>query len=341
MLALVKERRAPGAVLKDVDVPEPGPYEVLAKVRATSICGTDAHIYFWNKWAASVSTPPKIMGHEFAAQIVQVGKSVVHLKKGDMISGETHIYCGTCVQCLAGNRHLCENMRLRGVDTDGCFAEYVVVSSNTAWKNDPSIPPIVASVQEPLGNAVHSVFSGEVTGRSILVLGCGPIGLCAIELCKSAGAAKVIAVDISEYRLNMADKMGADVVINGEKENTRQRVSEILPHGADVVLEMSGSGKALNDGLKVVKHGGRVTLLGLPAGRVSLDLSNDVITKGITLQGIFGRKIFSTWELASRLMKNRSVNLNKIITHRLHLKDYKKAFELISEGKCGKIVMTV
>ena len=341
MLALVKEKRAPGASLKKVEIPVPGPYEVLAKVKATSICGTDAHIYFWNKWAATVAKPPKIMGHEFAAKIVEVGKNVAHLKKGDLISGETHIYCGTCVQCLAGNRHLCENMKLRGVDTDGCFAEYVLVSSNTAWKNDPAIPSIVASVQEPLGNAVHSVFSGEVTGRSILVLGCGPIGLCAIELCKSAGAAKVIAVDVSEYRLGLASKMGADVVINGTNQDTRSEVSAILPHGADVVLEMSGSGKALNDGLKVVKPGGRVTLLGLPSGRVSIDLSNDVILKGLTLQGIFGRRIFSTWELASRLMKTHSVNLNKIITHKLSLKDYEKAFELIREGKCGKIVMTI
>ena len=341
MLALVKAKKAPGAELKQVDIPEPGPYDVLARVKATSICGTDAHIYFWNKWAASVSKPPKIMGHEFAAQVVEVGKHVTHLKKGDMISGETHIYCGTCVQCLAGNRHLCENMKLRGVDTDGCFAEYVLVSSNTAWKNDPSIPAVVASVQEPLGNAVHSVFSGEVTGRSILVLGCGPIGLCAIELCKSAGAAKVIAVDISEYRLNLATKMDADVVINGATQNTRKEVASILPHGADVVLEMSGSGKALNDGLKVVKPAGRVTLLGLPSGRVSIDLSNDVILKGLTLQGIFGRKIFSTWELASRLMKTRSVNLKKIITHKLTLNDYEEAFDLIKEGKCGKIVMTV
>jgi threonine 3-dehydrogenase len=341
LLALVKEKRAPGAILKQVQEPKIKPNHVLAKVRATSICGTDVHIYSWNKWAQSNAKPPKIMGHEFAAEVIEVGENVTHIKKGDMISGETHIYCNTCYQCMIGNFHLCERMKLRGVDTDGCFAEYVLISERTAWKNDPSIPPVVASAQEPLGNAVHSVFAGEVTGQSILVLGCGPIGLCAIALCKSAGAMKVIAVDISQYRLDLAEKMGADVLINGTKKETKDEVRKILPGGVDVVLEMSGSEKALNDGLKVVRSGGRVTLLGLPADKVTIDLSNDVILKGLVLQGIFGRKIFATWELASRLLKDGSIDLKKIITHKLKISDYERAFELMLEGKCGKIVMTI
>ncbi len=340
MLALVKEKRAPGAVLKQVEDPKIRPNHVLAKVRATSICGTDVHIYSWNKWAATKAKPPKIMGHEFAAEVGEVGENVTHIKKGDMISGETHIYCNTCYQCMIGNFHLCEKMKLRGVDTDGCFSEYVLISEKTAWKNDMSIPAIVASAQEPLGNAVHSVFAGEVTAQSILVLGCGPIGLCAIALCKSAGAEKVIAVDISEYRLDLAAKMGADILIDGSKEDMRKEVSAILPGGVDVILEMSGSGKALNDALKVVRPGGRVTLLGLPSDKVTIDLSNDVILKGLVLQGIFGRKIFATWELASRLLRDGSINLGKIITHKLKISDYENAFELMVEGKCGKIVMT-
>lgn len=336
----MKEKRAPGAVLKQVDEPKVESNHVLAKVRATSICGTDVHIYSWNKWAASVATPPKILGHEFAAEIVEVGENVTRLKKGDMISGETHIYCGTCYQCMIGNFHLCERMSLRGVDTDGCFSEYVLISEKTAWKNDPLIPVIIASAQEPLGNAVHSVFSGEVTARSIVIFGCGPIGLCAIALCKSAGAEKVVAVDISEYRLDLAEKMGADELIDGSKKDVRSEIKRILPAGVDVVLEMSGSEKALNDGLNVVRAGGRVTLLGLPDDRVSIDLSNDVILKGLTLQGIFGRKIFATWELGSRLLKNGSIDLEKIITHKLKIQEYENAFKLMSEGRCGKIVMT-
>ncbi len=340
MLALLKEKRAPGAVLKNVEEPRLRPNHVLARVRATSICGTDVHIYLWNRWAATMAKPPRIMGHEFAAEVVDVGENVTHIKKGDMISGETHIYCNTCYQCMIGNFHLCERMKLRGVDTDGCFSEYVLISEKTAWKNDPSIPAVVASAQEPLGNAVHSVFSGEVTAQSILVLGCGPIGLCAIALCKSAGAEKVIAVDISDYRLELAEKMGADVLINGLKKDTRKEVSSILPGGVDVILEMSGSGEALNDGLKVARRGGRVTLLGLPADEVCMDLSNDVIQKGLVLQGIFGRKIFATWELASRLLRDGSIDLRKIITHKLKISEYERAFELMVEGKCGKIVMT-
>lgn len=323
-----------------MDEPRVKPNHVLAKVLATSVCGTDVHIYSWNKWAASVATPPKILGHEFAAQVLEVGENVTHLRKGDLISGETHIYCGTCYQCMIGNFHLCERMKLRGVDTDGCFSEHVLISEKTAWKNDPSIKAIVASAQEPLGNAVHSVFSGRVTAQSIVIFGCGPIGLCAIALCKSAGAERVVAVDISEYRLDLAARMGADELIDGSKKDARREVTKILPAGADVILEMSGSEKALNDGLKVVRAGGRVTLLGLPDDKVSIDLSNDVILKGLTLQGIFGRRIFATWELGSRLLKKGSIDLEKIITHKLKIQEYERAFKLMSDGKCGKIVMT-
>ena len=341
MKALVKEKRAPGAILKQVDVPKVKSNHVLAKVEAASICGTDVHIYEWNKWAATNAKPPKIMGHEFCARVVEVGENVARLKKGDLISGETHLYCGHCYQCRIGNYHLCLNMKLRGVDTDGCFAEYVLVSEKTAWKNDPSIPRFVASAQEPLGNAVHSVFAGEVTGQAVVVFGCGPIGLCAIELCKSAGASLVAAVDISDYRLNLAKKMGADLLVNAMNGDPLNKLQNSLPHGADVILEMSGSQKALEQGLKVASRAGRVTLLGLPEGRVSIDLSNDVILKGLNIQGIFGRKIFATWELASRLMKTKKVDLRKIITHRMNIEEYEQAFDLMAEGKCGKIVFTI
>jgi threonine 3-dehydrogenase len=341
LLALVKEKRAPGAALKEVADPEIRPNHVLARVKAASICGTDSHIYEWNKWAASVAKPPWIMGHEFAAEVVEVGENVSHLRRGDQISGETHIYCGHCFQCKIANFHLCENVKLRGVDTDGCFAKYVLVSENTAWKNPSSLPPEIASVQEPLGNAVHSVFSGEITGCSVLIFGCGPIGLCAIQLCKASGANKVIAVDISKYRINLAEKMGADEIIDSSKDDVRRIVSSEVPDGVDVVLEMSGAGSALNDGLKLARSGARVSLLGLPSGNVPIDISNDVIFKGLNIQGIFGRKIFATWELATRLLQKGSVDLGKIITHRLRLQDYTEAFDLIKKGLCGKIVLSV
>jgi threonine 3-dehydrogenase len=340
LLALVKEKRARGAILKEVKEPELASNHVLAKVRATSICGTDVHIYEWNNWAASLAKPPKIMGHEFAAEVVEVGDNVAHLKKGDLISGETHIYCGYCHQCRLANFHLCQNVKLRGVDMDGCFAEYVLVSENTAWKNDPSISPFVASAQEPLGNAVHCVFAGDVTGNSVVIFGCGPIGLCAIELCKSAGASEVFAVDVSEYRLDLALKMGADQVIDGRTTDVVSTISSSLPDGADVVLEMSGAPIALDQALKVARRAGRVTLLGLPSDRVTIDVSNDLILKGLNVQGIFGRKIFSTWDLASRLLKGRQVDLNKIITHKLKMEEFERAFDLMAEGRCGKIVLT-
>lgn len=341
MRALIKEKSGPGASLKDVQIPKIAANHVLVKILASSVCGTDIHIYEWNNWAASISRPPKIMGHEFAGEIVSIGENVNHLKEGDLISGETHIYCGYCYQCKIANFHLCQNMKLRGVDTDGCFAEYALVRENTAWKNDPSISPHIASAQEPLGNAVHSVFAGEITGCSVVVFGCGPIGLCALQLCKSAGADAVIAVDISDYRLDMAHKMGADLVIDGKKSDVVSEIRNQTPNGVDVILEMSGSSVALNQGLQVARPAGRVTLLGLPSDKVTVDLSNDIILKGLNLQGIFGRKIFETWELGARLLKSGKVDLRKIITHELKLDDYEQAFDLMAEGRCGKIVLTL
>lgn len=337
--AIIKEKREKGIVVKEVDGLTPKPNEVLARVKAASICGTDLHIFEWDKTAAAMATPPMILGHEFAAEVIEVGSSVTTLKKGDKISAESHIYCGTCFQCRIGNFHLCERMKVRGVNTDGCFAEYVVVSENTAWKNDESLPEAAASAQEPFGSAVHAVFSGEVTGRSVVVFGCGPIGLSAIKLCKYAGAESVIAVDISDYRLDLATKMQADLVINATTADTRARIRERLPHGADVILEMSGSEKALNDGLKVVRPGGRVALVGLPSDGVSIDLSNDVIWKYLTIQGVFGRKIFETWELSHRLLRNGAVDLESIVTHNIKMDKIGEAFELMKHGACGKIVL--
>lgn len=341
MIALVKQERSRGATIKDVPEPQLLPGHVLARVKVASICGTDAHIYEWNNWASSRVEPPRVMGHEFAAVVEEIGEGVESVRKGDLISGETHIYCGHCHQCRIGNFHLCENMRLRGVDTDGSFAELVLISEKTIWKNHPSLSADVASVQEPLGNAVHSVFSGEISGRSVVVFGCGPIGLCSIALCKAAGSDRVIAVDLSDYRLELAHKMGADVLINASREDPKSRISVELPQGADVVLEMSGSERAIRDALKVARPAARISLLGLPEREVTINLSDDVIFKGLTIQGIFGRKIFATWELASTLLLRGAVDLRRIITHKLKFQDYSYAFDLIRDGKCGKIVMEI
>jgi threonine 3-dehydrogenase len=343
MIALMKERRAPGATILDIEPPSPKPNEVLAKVKATSICGTDLHLYEWNKWAETVARPPNVLGHEFSAIVTETGSQVTSVRKGDLISAESHIYCTTCFQCKIGNLHLCENLKLRGVNTDGCFAEYVTAQEGTIWKINQSLSPDVASALEPFGNAVHAVYSGPVAGQSIVIFGCGPIGLCALKLCVLHGAYKVIVIDVSEYRLRMAERIGDrdTVLLNASSQNIISEVTRHLPNGADVVLEMSGARQAIEQSLKIVRRGGRVTLLGLPSKSVEIDLSNDVILKQVTLQGIFGRKIFETWETACRLAAKSSINLNQIITHKLKLEEYEEAFDLMRRGQCGKIILRV
>ncbi len=361
MRALVKVAPAPGAELREVEVPVPGPGEILVKVRVASICGTDVHIYEWNRWAADRIRPPLVFGHEFAGDVVAVGPSAGGaagdgargavedraggtrgIRVGDYVSAESHVVCGECYQCRTGQSHICRRCAILGVDRPGCFADYVCLPASNAWPNPPGLAPEVASVQEPFGNAVDTVFAGDVPGKSFLVLGCGPIGLMAVALLRASGAAPIVAADLSDYRLDLARRLGADVVVNAGKTDT---VAETLRltggEGVDAVLEMSGARPAVQQALKAVRNGGRVTLLGLPSGPVEMDLADGVIFKGVTIQGVTGRHIFQTWYTTRAFLGSGRVDLGPLITHSFPIAEFKEAFELAVSGKCGKIVLTL
>ncbi|WP_069649098.1 L-threonine 3-dehydrogenase [Caloranaerobacter ferrireducens] len=340
MKVVLKDKPGVGAVLSEKDIPKIGPNDVLVKVLATSICGTDYHIYSWDEWSQKRIKPPRVMGHEFAGEVVEIGSNVKSVKVGDIVSAETHIVCGVCPLCTTGNAHICVNTEILGVDTDGTFAEYVAIPESNAWVNDKDVPVELLSIQEPLGNAVHTVLAGEIVGKSIAVVGCGPIGLMAVAVAKAASASKVIAIEVNEYRIELAKKMGADVVINPIKENVIERVlEETSGYGVDVVAEMSGNVIAIQQAFKYIKLGGRMSLLGIPAKNVELDFANDIIFKGITMQGIVGRRMYDTWYQVKGLLASGNLNLEPIITHKLPLEEFEKGMELMKSGNCGKVVL--
>lgn len=341
MLAVMKKERAPGAELVTVDIPNIKPDEILVKVKATSICGTDAHIYNWDEWAASRIRPPVIFGHEFAGEVVQVGGQVKRIGVGDFISAETHIPCGHCFQCLTGKQHICQNLKILGVDTNGCFAEYVAIPEVCAWKNDKSIPPEIASVQEPFGNAAYTVMESEVSAKIIAIMGDGPIACFATGIARAVGAAQIFAVGEFPYRVNLLKKMGADVVLS---ILTHDPVKEIMnatsDEGVDVVLEMTGVQAAIDSGFKVLKKGGTFTAFGIPSSKIEFDLANGVVFKGAKIIGINGRLMFDTWFQLSNLLKYKKVDVSPVITHKMPLKDFHKGMEAVVSAKkeVGKVV---
>jgi threonine 3-dehydrogenase len=279
------------------------------------------------------------MGHEFAGEVVEVGEDVVSLKVGDYVSGESHWTCGHCRQCLLNERHVCANTRILGVDVDGCFAPYVVVPESSAWKNDRSIPPYLACVQDPLGNAVHATLAGEVVGRSIAVLGCGPIGIFAVAVAKAAGAASVLATDTKDYRLDLATKLGADAVLNVTRDDLEAFVAGRTDgQGVDVVLEMSGAPTAIRQAMRICRRGGRVSLMGIPAQTVELDMAEDMIFKGLTVQCIVGRRLYETWDTMRALLASGRLDIAPAITHQLPFADYDHGMALMRDGLCGKVV---
>ncbi|ADU30680.1 L-threonine 3-dehydrogenase [Evansella cellulosilytica] len=340
MRAIVKEKRGYGASLKEVPIPQIGDLDVLIQVKATSICGTDVHIYTWDEWSESRVNPPYVFGHEFAGVVVEKGKLVNNVEVGDHVSAETHIVCGHCPQCLTGQAHICANTEIIGVDRDGCFAEYVALPAENMWKNDPSLPFEVASIQEPMGNAVHTVLSGDVAGKTVAIIGCGPIGIMAVGIAKAAGASQVIAFDLNEYRLQLAKKMGATTVVNAGDEDVLNIASQLTKgYGVDVVCEMSGHPIAMNQGFKMVTNGGRVAILSLPVKPVEIDVTNDIVFKGVTVKGITGRRMYETWQQVSGLLSSGQVDVTPMITHHFSLEDYEKGFDLMLQGKCGKVVL--
>ncbi len=339
MKALVKEKPAPGAVIRNIEIPQPGPHDVIVKVLAASICGTDLHIYKWDRWAASRMKTPVVIGHEMSGIIVKVGAAVKSWHKGDYISLECHKICGQCYQCRTGQSHICRDYTIQGVDFDGCFAEYARVPESNLWRNDQGISPEVACLQDPVGNAVMAAASTDITGKNVLITGCGAIGLFAVGVAKVLGAYRIIAVDINDYRLKIAQQMGADHTINPLKHNIVEEVlMKTRGDGIDIVVEMSGSKQSLQEGLKTVRNGGTVALLGLPEENICLDLTNEIIFKGVTLAGITGRKIFETWYKTSALL-NGILDVSPVITHQFKLEQFEEAFKIMQSGQCGKIIL--
>lgn len=339
MRALVKVDAGPGFQLTEVPVPPVGPGQIRVKVFAGGICGTDLHIYTWDDWARSRIKPPLIIGHEFCGTVVDLAADVHTVAVGDFVAGEGHLTCGTCHSCRRGQPHICERLQVIGVDRDGAFANFVVMPAANAWKLAPSIPRDVAAIMDPLGNAVHASLETSLAAKSVAVIGCGPIGLMAIPICHMVGAAFVAASDVHDYRLGLARRMGADLVLDSRNDDVAARIRESTGgQGADVVLEMSGHGDGLRDGLRSLRNGGWVSVLGLPSGRVELDLANDVIFKEAYLVGIFGRKLWQTWEQATALLR-MGLDVTPVITHRLPLDQYEEAFALLKSGEAGKVIL--
>jgi threonine 3-dehydrogenase len=340
MKAIAKVKAGPGAQI--IDVPEPQitrPDQVKVRVLATSICGTDYHIYSWDRWSAGRVKPPRIMGHEFAGEIVEVGTDVTSLKVGDYVSGESHWTCGHCKQCLLNERHVCANTKILGVDVDGCFAPYVVVPQGSAWKNDRGIPPYLACIQDPLGNAVHTTLAGEVIGRSVAILGCGPIGIFAVGVARAAGASDVIATDTKPYRLDLAKQLGADLTVDVTQNDLEKVIAERTNgEGVDVVLEMSGAPSAIRQAMRIARRGARVSLLGIPAQPVELDMAEDMIFKGLTVQCIVGRRLYETWDTMRALLASGRLDVAPAITHKLAFEDFDQGMALMRDGLCGKVV---
>jgi threonine 3-dehydrogenase len=339
MRALAKTRPEPGLELVQRPVPVPGSGEVLLKMEAASICGTDLHLFRWDTWASEIVKPPTILGHELAGRIVAMGAGVTRVAEGDLVGVESHIVDGTCSQCRRGDRHLCRNLKVIGAHVDGGFAEFVVIPEANAIESN-GLDPAVVALQEPMGNAVHAAFVEPIEGRTVLVTGCGPIGLCAVGIARAAGAARVIATDTEEYRLELAMGMGADLALDARDPGTVERILAATEgDGVEVVLEMSGAQAALDQALAAITRGGRISLLGIFGEPVRVDLSDFVIQKGLRIYGIYGRRIYDTWERTQALLRSGALDVTPIITHRLDLADWEQGFDLLATRHAGKVVL--
>ena len=338
MHALVKARAATGIELQDIPRPTAGPNDILIRVKRTAICGTDMHIYNWDAWAQKTIPVPMAVGHEYCGEVVEVGSEVTGFAKGDRVSGEGHITCGYCRNCRAGRRHLCRNTVGVGVNRPGCFAEYVVIPAFNAFKLSDAIDDEIAAILDPLGNAVHTALAFDVVGEDVLITGAGPIGIMAAAIVRFVGARHVVITDVNDYRLELARKMGASLAVNVTRESLDDAMRQLgMREGFDVGLEMSGNAAALRDMLRTMHHGGSVAMLGIPSAEVAIDW-NDVILKGLTIKGIYGRQMFETWYKMAALLQS-GLNVRPVITHRVPYTDYQQAFEIMGRGQSGKVVM--
>ena len=343
MKALYKPSRAPGAKFGAIKDPELHADQILIKVHRASICGSDLPIYHWTSWAPERVKPPMVFGHEFCGTVEKTGAAAKTFKKGDFVSVESHIYCGSCPQCLGNQKHVCSSMKIIGVDGPGGFGEYAAIPARCAWKHEGKALRDVGSLMEPLGNAVYSVLVEEVAGRSVLVLGCGPQGLFSIAVAKAAGAGPIVAVETSAYRAKLARRMGASEVVDPSTGDALARLLKAgkSPAGFDAVCEMSGSPAAIELAFKAVRNGGRITAFGIPPRKIELDWANDLIFKGVRVHGIVGRQVFDTWHKTDQLLKSGAVDVSPVITHSFPMKDFEKAFAVMSspDKKCGKVLL--
>lgn len=338
MKALVKAKEEKGLWLEDVPIPEPGRTDVLIKIIKTAICGTDLHIYNWDDWASKTIPVPMHIGHEFVGEVAEVGKDVHDFRKGDIVSGEGHLVCGKCRNCLAGRRHLCNTTRGVGVDRPGAYAQYLCLPVTNIWFCDPTIPQEVLACFDPLGNAVHTALSFDVLGEDVLITGAGPIGCMATAVAKHAGARYIVVTDVNPYRLKLAEKMGATLTLDVTHQSVEEAQRELgMKEGFDVALEMSGNPSAFDSILANMCHGGKIALLGIMSKNTAVDW-NTIIFNGITIKGIYGREMFETWYKMTSMIQS-GLDIAPLITHRFHYTEFEKGFQVMQEGNSGKVVL--
>jgi threonine 3-dehydrogenase len=338
MKALVKRESKVGLWMEDVPEPEIGINDVLIKIDRTGICGTDVHIYKWDAWAQSTIPVPMVVGHEFVGEIIEVGSNVSDFKPGEIVSGEGHVVCGRCRNCLAGRRHLCADTKGVGVNRSGAFAEYLSLPMTNVWHHDVAIDRDIASIFDPFGNAVHTALSFPVLGEDVLITGAGPIGCMAAAVVKHAGARYVVVTDVNPWRLELAKKMGATRVVDVRTESLVDVQRDLgMTEGFDVGLEMSGNPSAFREMLDRMSHGGKIAMLGIPSEDISIDW-NTVVFNMLTIKGIYGREMYETWYKMTVLIQS-GLDLSPVITHRFHYSEFEKAFEVMLSGQSGKVIL--
>ena len=338
MKALVKAKAGPGLWMERVPVPEPGPDEVLIKVRKSAICGTDVHIWKWDEWSAKTVPVPMVVGHEFCGEIADRGSAATKYALGQRVSGEGHIVCGTCRNCRAGRGHLCRNTRGVGVNRPGSFAEYLCIPESNVVPIPDDIPDEIAAIFDPFGNAVHTALSFDLVGEDVLVTGAGPIGIMGALVAQKAGARKVVITDISPYRIALAKRMGVQHVVNAGEETLKHVMERIgMTEGFDVGLEMSGAAPAMRDMIDTMNNGGKIALLGIAPTEFAVDW-NKIIFKMLNVKGIYGREMYETWYKMIALVQS-GLDLSELITHRISIDDYEVGFAAMISGEAGKVVM--
>ena len=344
MKAAYKSNRSKGIEIKDLPIPKISENEVLVKVKVAAICGTDIHLYYWDQWCENVHAKnPMIIGHEFCGEVAKIGQNVHSVKEGDLVAGETHIPCGKCKLCKTGKQHICKDLKILGVHTDGAFANYIKIPDVCAWKLPKDTAPEIGAIYEPFTIAVHGVLKDKISGCATVIFGCGPIGLFAIGIASVSGANPIFAVDTNDYRLDIAKKMGKNIItLNPLRDDITTVIkSETNGYGADVVIELSGSVEATQTAFDVLCKSGRICLIGLHTQKVPLDLVNNVIYKEALIYGITGREMFDNWYTAEKLINSGKINIKVVLTHKFTLEETEKAILTAKNGNCGKPIILI